>query len=462
MGLAENILANEKVMDKLGKIYADTMFTYYGNGKRGTDRDAKKEMIYYLEQNCGVCRTPSSIASQLSKIWGKIQEEARKYGYRGPIVQPSLKAKSVESGEMNETDEIGETPKYQKLLGMAGARRAINGKDRGSWGEKDAVGGNLPGNTTSDVPIYKHAAQNWKDDPKLRDSFVSGVQKMYKKMTGNKNGVGASGVYENCLHKLSEGQLKTVIRESVIRVLNEMGNCKPYEVNESRLGEGETPFVKLANMVSKNNDIDWKGIYHEVFGENTWARDAFRNALNKYIADGRGYPYECDEYAKKILDILNDYTVINEARLKDIVMEATKKVLKEMDELSPKLLQNAADTAWDRGRYSQAEKFESEAGARASSEFGGDNNIRRITARNIACVSPDGSAWSISRDGSYYFRPKSGYNNESGHLTGMTKFPDYMKTDKHTARTIVKWWQKYNNADAEIPFMNDWHELVKW
>lgn len=354
MGLAENILANEKVMDKLGKIYADTMFTYYGNGKRGTDRDAKKEMIYYLEQNCGVCRTPSSIASQLSKIWGKIQEEARKYGYRGPIVQPSLKAKSVESGEMNETDEIGETPKYQKMLGMAGARRAINGKDRGSWGEKDAVGGNLPGNTTSDVPIYKHAAQNWKDDPKLRDSFVNGVQKMYKKMTGNKNGVGASGVYENCLHKLNESQLKSIITETV------------------------------------------------------------------------------------------------------------KKVLKEMDELSPKLLQNAADKAWDSGRYSQAENFESEAGARASSEFGGDNNIRRITARNIACVSPDGSAWSISRDGSYYFRPKSGYNNESGHLTGMTKFPDYMKTDKHTARTIVKWWQKYNNADAEIPFMNDWHELVKW
>lgn len=158
----------------------------------------------------------------------------------------------------------------------------------------------------------------------------------------------------------------------------------------------------------------------------------------------------------------NEPYEVNESRLKDLVMETAKKVLKEMDELSPKLLQNAADTAWDRGRYSQAENFESEAGARASSEFGGDDNIRRITAKNIACVSPDGSAWSISRDGSYYFRPKSGYNNESGHLTGMTKFPDYMKTDKHTARTIVKWWQKYNNADAEIPFMNDWHELVKW
>ena len=75
---------------------------------------------------------------------------------------------------------------------------------------------------------------------------------------------------------------------------DEPGYNEPYEVNESRFGTGETPFVKLANIVSKNNDIDWKGIYHEVFGENTWARDVFRNALNKYIVDGRGYPYECD------------------------------------------------------------------------------------------------------------------------------------------------------------------------
>lgn len=88
MGLAENILANEKVMDKLAQIYANALSGYYGNGKRGTDREAKNEMIYFLEQNCGVCQTPSAISAQLAKIWGKIQEAARKYGYRGPIMQP--------------------------------------------------------------------------------------------------------------------------------------------------------------------------------------------------------------------------------------------------------------------------------------------------------------------------------------------------------------------------------------
>ena len=88
MSLAESILANEKVMDSLAKIYVDTLNTYYGNGKRGNDTMAKNDMIYFLEQSCGVCQTPSSISAQLAKIWGKIQEAARKYGYRGPIMQP--------------------------------------------------------------------------------------------------------------------------------------------------------------------------------------------------------------------------------------------------------------------------------------------------------------------------------------------------------------------------------------
>ena len=85
MGLADSILANEKIMDKLAQIYANTLSAYYGNGKRGTDREAKNEMIYFLEQNCGVCRTPSSISAQLDKILDKIQERAKEYGYDGPI-----------------------------------------------------------------------------------------------------------------------------------------------------------------------------------------------------------------------------------------------------------------------------------------------------------------------------------------------------------------------------------------
>lgn len=89
MGLAEQILANEKVMDRLAKEYAQVLGSYYGNGKRGNDTEAKKEMIYVLEQEFGVCKTPSAIGSQLAKIWDKIQMLAReKYGYDGPIYTP--------------------------------------------------------------------------------------------------------------------------------------------------------------------------------------------------------------------------------------------------------------------------------------------------------------------------------------------------------------------------------------
>lgn len=116
MGLAENILVNEKVMDNLARIYADTLNASYGNGKRGNDAMAKKDMIYFLEQNCGVCQTPSSIAAQLEKIWGKIQEAARKYGYRGPIMQPKSEELSYHLQDI--ADKILADEKFMMILGQ--------------------------------------------------------------------------------------------------------------------------------------------------------------------------------------------------------------------------------------------------------------------------------------------------------------------------------------------------------
>lgn len=89
MALAQQILSNEKVMDRLAKEYAQVLSSYYGNGKRGNDVEAKKDMIYVLEQEFGVCMSPSSIGSQLTTIWDKIQLLAKeRYGYKGPINQP--------------------------------------------------------------------------------------------------------------------------------------------------------------------------------------------------------------------------------------------------------------------------------------------------------------------------------------------------------------------------------------
>ena len=81
MGLAQNILASEKAMDKLSKIYAD----YYHSGNL---KYAKGDMVYTLEQEFGVCMRPSAISSVLDSIMDKIQEGARKYGYNGPITPP--------------------------------------------------------------------------------------------------------------------------------------------------------------------------------------------------------------------------------------------------------------------------------------------------------------------------------------------------------------------------------------
>lgn len=89
MGLAKEILANERVMDRLAREYAQVLGSYYGNGKRGTDADAKRQMLEYLSQNEGVCMTPPAVYSQLAKIWDKIQLLAKeRYGYEGPIYKP--------------------------------------------------------------------------------------------------------------------------------------------------------------------------------------------------------------------------------------------------------------------------------------------------------------------------------------------------------------------------------------
>lgn len=81
MGLAQNILASEKAMDRLSKMYAD----YYRSGNL---KYANGDMVYTLEQEFGVCMRPSAISSALDSIMDKIQEGARKYGYNGPITPP--------------------------------------------------------------------------------------------------------------------------------------------------------------------------------------------------------------------------------------------------------------------------------------------------------------------------------------------------------------------------------------
>ena len=117
MALAQQILSNEKAMDRLAKEYAQVLSTYYGNGKRGSDTEAKKEMIYVLEQEFGVCMSPSAIGSQLAKIWDKIQMLAReKYGYDGPIYTP--KSDKLPEYLVKKAEQIRSNEKVMHSLGQ--------------------------------------------------------------------------------------------------------------------------------------------------------------------------------------------------------------------------------------------------------------------------------------------------------------------------------------------------------
>ena len=331
MSLGETILANEEIMDKLARIYVETLNAYYGNGKRGNDAMAKKDMIYYLEQNCGVCQTPSAISAQLAKIWGKIQETARKYGYRGPIMQ----AKQDEGLSYHLQDIVNKLVADERAMLLLGQ-------------------------------ACYHAATN--------KNLAKGV------------------------------------------------------------------------MMSDKYWGSYPNLIRDLVSERHWG----------YVSFG-----ECKEIAKSIKKEITKYAKIHQQHKE--AKDAAGEMNEGVDELSPKLIQKAADKAWDESRWSQAENFEGEAAKRAASEFGKDNYIRRITPKSIAYMSPDEDFCVIYRDGSYVFRPRSGYNNESGWLTGMSKFPDYMKVDdKRTARSLSRWWKFYYEGDKEVPFMSDWHNIVKW
>lgn len=80
--LASNIAASEKVMDALSKQYASMWMSNM------SDQEIRKEMVYFLEQNCGICDRPDAIAGALREIWDKIQIGAQKYGFTGTVMNP--------------------------------------------------------------------------------------------------------------------------------------------------------------------------------------------------------------------------------------------------------------------------------------------------------------------------------------------------------------------------------------
>jgi hypothetical protein len=190
-------------------------------------------------------------------------------------------------------------------------------------------------------------------------------------------------------------------------------------------------------------------------------REYVKRIAELFINSEKGNRYLEDLASKceKELDESRKVIKLNESDLHKII----KSVIREMDELSPLLLQRAADKAYEKGRWSQYDAFEDEAGKRAWEEFGADPGVLTATPKKFSYVAAAGGACTIFRDGTYVVRTKTGYNNENGSIVGCSEFPKQLRgCSKRTARMLEKWWNTYNQCEKPVPCMQDWHNFIEW
>ena len=149
--------------------------------------------------------------------------------------------------------------------------------------------------------------------------------------------------------------------------------------------------------------------------------------------------------------------IIKEKELITIIKESVVKVL---NELSPGLLQKAADKAYDIGRYSQAENLQQGA-EDACTETYGINGTLKASPKAIFWINGRYSC-SLSRDARFCTR-SSNYFADVPTTRGyiQSSIPKEMKVkDIKIARLIAKWWNQYGEED--IPMLSDWHSFVDY
>ena len=134
-----------------------------------------------------------------------------------------------------------------------------------------------------------------------------------------------------------------------------------------------------------------------------------------------------------------------------------------LKELSPELLQHAADKSREMRRYKQADNLETGAIDTVNNELnpgGQDKNIR-YGVNNVAWVTPDKWSCVLCSNGRYRTSHLYGRGlTTSGTLSGTEIVPKEMKTDPAQARKIVNWWKRFGQAD--LPQFTDWHNLVNY
>lgn len=177
--------------------------------------------------------------------------------------------------------------------------------------------------------------------------------------------------------------------------------------------------------------------------------EAKKAYLSNYEKDWKGFKYitevDLDTFKKWLYDGYRQrkpfakYKSLNES----------------LDELSPNLLQHAADKARSLKRDSQADNLESGATAAVGSEFNEANKIN-ATAKSVSYKN--GKHFCTITDEGYYGTKSSNYfadvTNEHGKITD-AYFPKVLKVkDKTLARKLALWWNKYGKG-AQLT-LDDW------
>lgn len=226
MALSKDILNCEGAMNELSKMYADMYFAHM------KDNAMVDEMMYFLEQECGVCRRPSAIRQALYQIWDKIQEGAQKYGYNGPITTKTKEEEQLPDRLKEIADMVLESDALMEdlVLRYEASKKPNQGLVNGAFW-KESYFYSIPNGILRYAPELGLGTITFNEAKMIVKYIMDEIKEQYKakkraEKEESKN-IGES-IYRKNTVRINENQLKRIVMESVKRVLKEDG--KPWHV----------------------------------------------------------------------------------------------------------------------------------------------------------------------------------------------------------------------------------------
>lgn len=146
--------------------------------------------------------------------------------------------------------------------------------------------------------------------------------------------------------------------------------------------------------------------------------------------------------------------IIKENELQKIISESVKKVL---NEVSSDVAFRAYDEAKRRGRKNQSRVFLNYGENRIKNELGDNQNICVMNHEMISYLNTQGDKIHIQSNG--YITAVRGCDVIDNYDNWQKSFKEDIKTNKETARIVVKWINKYiaGSGTNINPELLDWH-----